>query len=207
MPEPRVLVLGTHNQKKRLELEELLAPFGFELHTLDDYPDALEVEESGDTFTANAALKAVQQAKHLHRWVLGEDSGLSVDALGGAPGVYSARYAGEEATDDDNNCRLLKELADVPLERRTAFYTCHATLSDPQGNIRAQCEAYCRGRILHQPRGNSGFGYDPLFEVVEYHRTFGELGAAVKSVLSHRARAMQQMAPRLIQIATMGDWT
>ena len=129
--------------------------------------------------------------------MLGEDSGLSVDALGGRPGVYSARYAGPAATDEQNNDLLLEELAGVPPERRTAHYTCHVALSDPSGQIVARSEAYCRGRIRSEPAGTAGFGYDPLFEIVEYHRTFGQLGLAVKRVLSHRARAVAQLAEML----------
>lgn len=204
MPDPLVLVLGTHNKKKRRELEDLLQRSPFALRTLDDFPNALEVEETGDTFAANAALKAVTQARHLRHWVLGEDSGLAVDALGGAPGVYSARFSGVQATDESNNRYLLERLADVPLDKRTAHYVCHMTLSDPQGNLRADCQEYCRGRILLEPAGSGGFGYDPLFEIVEYHRTFGELGAAVKSVLSHRARAMRRVAPKLL--ALVEEW-
>jgi XTP/dITP diphosphohydrolase len=201
MSDPLVLVLGTHNKKKRLELEDLLARSPFAVRTLDDFPAALEVEETGKTFAENAALKAVTQARHLGQWVLGEDSGLAVEALLGAPGVYSARYSGEGATDETNNRCLLEKLANVPLEKRTAHYVCHMTLSDPGGNILADCEEYCRGRILLEEAGSGGFGYDPLFEIVEYHRTFGELGLAVKSVLSHRARAMRQMVPKLMGLA------
>lgn len=204
MPGPLVLVLGTHNKKKRRELEDLLERSAFAVRTLDDFPGALEVEESGDTFAANALLKASVQARHLGHWVLGEDSGLAVDALGGAPGVYSARFSGEGATDESNNRLLLEKLAQVPLEKRTAHYVCHMTLSDPAGNPRADCEQYCRGRILFTEAGSGGFGYDPLFEVVEYHRTFGELGLAVKSVLSHRARAMRRFVPQLLALA--GEW-
>src|SRR4029079_13527308 len=131
----RLIVLGSHNRKKLRELEELLVPHGIELKTLADFPNAIEVAETGTTFGENARLKAVEQAKHLGHWVLGEDSGLAVDALGGRPGVYSARYAGEAATDADNNRKLLAELAHVPTERRGAFYTCHMTLADPNGAV------------------------------------------------------------------------
>jgi XTP/dITP diphosphohydrolase len=201
-----VLVLGTRNRKKGLELLDLLRPLGVEVRTLADYPDAIEVVEDGDTFTANAAKKATEQARYLGQWVLGEDSGLCVDALGGAPGVYSARYAGPEAADEANNQRLLRELEGTPLERRTAHYVCHAELSDPHGNIRATAEDYCHGRILFEPRGTGGFGYDPLFEIVEYHRTFGELGAAVKAVLSHRARALRKIVPEIARLVESGTW-
>ena len=201
-----ILVLGTANRKKGLELAELVAPLGLAVRTLADFPDAISVAETGQTFAANAALKAVEQAKHLGRWVLADDSGLAVDALGGAPGVHSARYAGPEAGDEDNNRKLLAELADVPLERRTAHYVCHATLADPAGAIRAEAEDYCRGRILCDYRGGNGFGYDPLFEVIEYHRTFGELSPEVKAVLSHRGRAMRELLPAIRDLLASGEW-
>ncbi|MBC8352840.1 MAG: RdgB/HAM1 family non-canonical purine NTP pyrophosphatase [Planctomycetes bacterium] len=201
MQHQRLLVLGTHNKKKGIELAALLVPHGFTLRTLADIPDSIEVDETGTTFAENAALKATVQAKHLGCWVLGEDSGLAVDALDGGPGVYSARFSGPNATDESNNDKLLRELADVPLESRTAHYVCHAALSDPAGNVRAESEDYCRGRILFERSGNGGFGYDPLFEIPEYHRTFGELGATVKTVLSHRSRAMRSIIPRIIAVA------
>jgi len=199
------LLLGTTNHKKGLELAALLAPVGIELRTLADFPEAKSVVESGDTFAANAALKAVEQARHLQRWVLGEDSGLMVDALGGAPGVFSARYSGPDATDQTNNEKLLEELGDTPMERRTARYVCHMALSDPAGTVRARSEATCGGRILFEPRGTHGFGYDPLFEIVEYHRTFGQLGPVVKACLSHRARAARLLIPRLMELADSGE--
>jgi XTP/dITP diphosphohydrolase len=196
----RDLVIGTHNRKKGSELAELLAPWAFRVTTLDDFPDSIEVVEDGDTFAANAILKAAQQAKHLMRWVLADDSGLEVDALDGAPGVYSARYAGPRATDDDNNRQLLDALDGVPPEKRTARYICHVAVADPTGEIRAESHDICRGRIRSEPVGANGFGYDPLFEVVEYHRTFGELGPAVKRVLSHRSRALREILPRLVAL-------
>src|SRR6187200_2484815 len=133
---PRLLVLGSRNRKKLGELAELLVPHRFELKTLADFPAAIEVEETGSTFEANARLKATVQARHLGQWVLGEDSGLSVEALDGAPGVLSARFSDPGATDERNNRLLLEKLARVPAEQRNAHYTCHASLSDPQGNIR-----------------------------------------------------------------------
>jgi XTP/dITP diphosphohydrolase len=196
------LVLGTRNKKKRIELVELLGPWGIQLQTLDDLPNSIEVEETGSTFAENAALKASQQAKHLNRWVLGEDSGLCVDAIKGAPGVYSARFSGAGATDEKNNALLLEKLADVPLEKRTAYYVCSAALADPTGIIRATAEGRCQGRIRTEATGAGGFGYDPYFEIVEYHRTFGELGATVKTVLSHRARAVRAMIPELVKLLT-----
>ncbi len=202
----RILVLGSRNKKKLGELVELLQPYGFELRSLADYPHAVDVEESGDTFAANAGLKATVQAQHLGEWVQGEDSGLCVDALGGRPGVYSARFSGPGATDESNNRQLLKELAGVPLEKRRAHYVCHATLSDPQGVVRAESDGHCYGRILLTEAGSGGFGYDPLFEIPEYHRTFGELSPAVKAVLSHRARAMRGLLPQLIGLIRSDVW-
>jgi len=197
---PGLLVLGSHNRKKLGELAELLAPHGLELKTPADFPAAIAVEETGQTFAENARLKATQQARHLKAWVLGEDSGLSVDALGGAPGVLSARFSDPGATDERNNQLLLQKLANVPLEKRTAHYTCYAALSDPDGNLRAESEGICRGRILLSAAGSGGFGYDPLFEIVECHRTFGELSPAVKSVLSHRSRAIRQIVPQIVAL-------
>jgi XTP/dITP diphosphohydrolase len=197
----RDLVIGTQNRKKGAELAELLGPWGFLVVTLADVPNAIEVVENGDTFAANAALKATQQARHLGRWVLADDSGLEVDALGGAPGVYSARFAGVGATDEANNRRLLEQLHDTPLEKRTARYVCHVAVADPTGAIRAENQDVCGGRIRREASGANGFGYDPLFEVVEYHRTYGELGPAVKRALSHRSRALRAILPKLRKVA------
>jgi XTP/dITP diphosphohydrolase len=206
MANKRLLVVGTRNRKKGLELADLLAPFGFELRTLAELADSIEIDETGSSFAENAALKATQQARHLSAWVLGEDSGLCVEALGGAPGVYSARFAGPQATDEENNAKLLAELGQLPPERRTAYYVCHATLSAPDGSVRADSEGRCHGRIRSAPAGQAGFGYDPLFEVVEYHQTFGELGDAVKSVISHRSRALREIVPQIVAWMSQGKY-
>lgn len=195
------LVLGSSNAKKLVELRDLLDPTLIRIASLAEIPEAIEVEESGTTFVENARLKATVQAQHLGRWVLAEDSGLSVDALGGRPGVYSARYAGLHATDEENNRKLLAELADLPREKRTAFYTCQVCVSDPQGVVRLESCGHCRGIIIETPAGEHGFGYDPLFLVPEYHRTFGQLGPVTKKALSHRSRAMRIIVPKLLQIA------
>jgi XTP/dITP diphosphohydrolase len=205
MSSPPLIVFGTANRKKGLELAEVFAPMAVEWKTLADLPDAVSVAESGENFAANAVLKAVEQARHLGLWVLGEDSGLMVDALGGAPGVLSARYSGEHATDESNNRLLLERLGSTPLEKRTARYVCHMAVSDPAGNVRAESEACCRGRIVFAGRGSHGFGYDPLFEVIEHHRTFGELSPPVKACLSHRARAARRMIPQLQDLLESGE--
>jgi len=199
------LVIGTRNRKKGAELAELIAPWGIDAVTLADLPQSVDIEETGKTFAANAALKSTQQAKHLSRWVLADDSGLEVDALGGAPGVYSARFAGPDATDDANNRRLLELLRHAPLEERDARYVCHVTLADPSGTIRAESHETCHGRIRFEPAGTNGFGYDPLFEIVEYHRTFGELGPHVKRAISHRARALRTILPKLVALIAGGE--
>jgi XTP/dITP diphosphohydrolase len=201
-----ILVLGTGNRKKASELVDLLAPVGVQLKTLADYPQAISVEETGHSFAANATLKAVEQARHLGQWVLAEDSGIVVDALGGRPGIFSARYAGPDATDEQNNQRLLAELGDTATEKRTAHYVCHMVLADPGGEVRAESSGSCHGRIRFEPAGATGFGYDPLFEIVEAHRTCAELGETVKSVLSHRARAAEKMIPRLMELVDTGQW-
>jgi XTP/dITP diphosphohydrolase len=197
---PPVLVVGTRNPKKREEILEILGDLGLELRDLTAYPDAPEVVEDGATFADNARKKAVELARHLGQWVLGEDSGLIVPALNGRPGVYSARYAGKQGDDAANNARLLAELAPLPDDRRAAYYVCHAAVADPTGTVRATAEGRCHGVIVRDARGTGGFGYDPLFLIPEFHRTFGELSARVKHALSHRARALEQLRPALRQL-------
>ena len=188
------LVAATGNRKKGQELVALLSSWRVPIQTLADFPALPPVEETGTTFTNNAALKAQGYARLLGEWVLADDSGICVDALDGAPGVYSARFAGPQASDEENNDLLLAKLQGLPPQKRAARYVCHVCLADPSGDVRATAEDCCRGRILEKRLGVGGFGYDPLFEVVEYHRTFGELTLAVKSCLSHRARAIRALA-------------
>ena len=200
------LVLGTNNQKKLVELRLLLPAEQYQLTSLAEIPDSIDVEETGETFVENAALKATEQAKHLGRWVLAEDSGLAVDALRGKPGIYSARYAGTHGDSEANNAKLLEELDGVPLEKRTARFHCEICLSDPAGNAMITAGGTCSGRIRTEPTGGGGFGYDPLFEIVEYHRTFAELDLTVKRALSHRSRALRQFLPKLQRlVATLGS--
>jgi XTP/dITP diphosphohydrolase len=191
------LILGTRNRKKCQEIAEILGDLGLELQDLTLWPSAGEVVEDGETFEANARKKASQLATGLHQWVLGEDSGLVVPALGLQPGVYSARYAGKQGDDEANNDKLLAKLARLPPEKRAAYYVCTAALADPQGEVHAVVEGRCHGVIIHERRGHGGFGYDPLFLIPEYHKTFGELSSRVKHALSHRARALAQLRPIL----------
>ena len=166
------LVLGTRNRKKGLELAQLVAPpweanprlARLDIQSLDAHPEVPDVVEDADTFAANARKKAGEVARALGTWVLADDSGLAVDALGGAPGVYSARYAGEPSDDEANNRKLLEVLEDVPDEARGAAFLCHLALSDPSGTIPPRRpKDVCRGRIIRELRGPGGAGYDPLF--------------------------------------------
>ncbi len=199
------LVLGTNNPKKLIELQMMLPGTSttgkrIQLSTLADIPGSIDVEETGETFAENAAKKATEQALHLGRWVLAEDSGLTVDALQGAPGVYSARYAGTHGDNEANNDKLLAELEGVPEERRGAKFNCFLCLSDPQGNVRIEEQGTCGGVIATKRSGLAGFGYDPLFIVREYHRTFGDLDLSVKRAISHRSRALRRFIPKLMQL-------
>lgn len=196
-----MLVLGTRNAKKLQELAELLAGPAIRLATLADFPDAPLPAETGETFMENATIKAATLSRSLGRWVLGEDSGLCVDALGGRPGVHSARYAGEPTDDERNNEKLLMELQDVPDELRSARYVCAAVVCDPRGNVRARSEGVCEGRIAREPRGAGGFGYDPLFLIDSEALTFGELPPAFKQRVSHRAEAIRKLRPLLGELS------
>lgn len=196
------IVLASRNRKKTEEVATLLAPAGFRVIPVTEFADVPEVVEDGDSFAENAAKKATEVAVALNQWVIGEDSGLQVDALQGAPGIYSARFSGENATDEKNNEKLMAELAGIPTEKRTAGYVCSVALSNPDGQVRLAIEGTCRGRITTEPRGSGGFGYDPYFLIPEYHRTFGELSALAKHQLSHRARAFARFIPELQKLAS-----
>jgi XTP/dITP diphosphohydrolase len=197
MIEMTTVVLGSRNAKKLKELLELLGDLPIELKDLSTFSRAPEVDETGTTFAENAALKATQLAPVLGTWVLGEDSGLCVPALGGEPGVYSARYAGRHGDDAANNAKLLQALDGKTGEERRAYYVSTIALADPSGKIVATASGQCWGVIGHELRGTGGFGYDPLFTIPEYHATFGELSATVKHALSHRGRAVAQLRPAL----------
>ncbi len=209
------LVLGTRNRKKGAELAQLVAPpwepnhrlARLEIRSLDAHPEVADVVEDAETFEGNARKKASEVARTLGLWVLADDSGLAVDALGGAPGVYSARYAGEPSDDSANNRKLLEALEAVSDEARGAAFLCCLALADPSGEVRLEARGACRGRIIRELRGPGGFGYDPLFLIPEYHKTFGELGSLAKHQLSHRARAFAGLRTgldRLIGSGAMG---
>lgn len=184
------LVLASTNKGKLRELRQLLSGWPVELMSLADYPDAPPVVEDGDTFVKNAIKKAVSLARYSGEVALADDSGLEVDALGGRPGVLSARFAGEQGNDSANNRLLLELMADVPQENRGARFRCAIAIAGPEGTIDT-AEGACEGRIGYEPRGEGGFGYDPLFFIPEYGCTMAELSEEVKNRLSHRAMAMQ----------------
>ncbi len=195
------LVFATRNRGKLAELQQLLQPTGLELLTLDDLPvDLPEVLEDGATFAQNAAKKARETMLACGLPALADDSGLEVDALDGAPGVHSARYAGEGASDADRYRLLLHNLRGVPRGARTARFRCVLALADPaRPQQPVLFEGACEGEILEQPRGEGGFGYDPVFYVPELGQTFAEIPAAQKNQVSHRARAMRRFVQRLLQ--------
>lgn len=200
------IVLGSTNAGKLRECVELLEPFGIACRSLAGLDGAVEVDETGATFSENAALKARAQARALGRWVLAEDSGLVVPALGGAPGVRSARFsdpapgATRDAVDARNSAVLLERLAGFTGAERACHYACHAAVADPGGSVVATASGACHGVITERPRGGGGFGYDPLFVVPEYGRTFGELPSAVKAVISHRGRALRALVPAIVRL-------
>lgn len=185
------LLVATRNPGKIREIKLLLKEYPITVTSLLDYPDMPEIVEDGETYEANASKKALVIAKHTGRIVMGEDSGLSVEALDGRPGVYSARYAGEKATDQENNNKLLKELKGIPMSRRKACYYSYIALADPKGII-GVVSGTCHGIIAEIPRGTNGFGYDPLFIVPQYHKTFGQLNPSIKAEISHRAWALKK---------------
>lgn len=196
----RILV-ATMNAGKLREYERLLADVpGLQLETMASLSQTIDVLEDRDTFVGNARKKATEIAAVAGIACLADDSGLEVDALGGRPGVRSARYAGEGATDAQNNQRLLEELADVPDERRAARFRCAIAVVDGSGRELAVVEGACEGRIGREPRGAYGFGYDPLFIPDGYTQTMAELGPETKNEISHRAKAAAKLVPLLQEL-------
>lgn len=186
------LVIASGNAGKIGEFDQLLAPLGF---TIEPMPAGLDIEETGTTFAANARLKAVAVAQATGHWALADDSGLSVTALGGAPGVQSARYA---ASDAARIARLLRELAGAV--DRSARFSAALAVAAPDGTVALEVEGHCPGLILEAPRGEGGFGYDPVFFVPEAGLTFAEMDKALKGRLGHRGRAFSLLAPKLEQL-------
>jgi XTP/dITP diphosphohydrolase len=198
------LVIATGNRGKIKEIRLLLADLGIKLKTPVDFPECPEVTEDQDTFEANAAKKAKLIASCTGFAALADDSGLEVDALGGRPGVHSARYALDRTaparpTDPDNYLKLLDEMAPVPWEERRARFVCCMVVAFPGGKT-AVARGTCPGFINLEPRGEDGFGYDPVFWLPEYQKTMAEVGLVIKNQISHRAQALKQLKATLAQI-------
>lgn len=188
----RTLLIATTNPGKKKEFQQLFESFSLDIKSLEDYPDAPDVEETGDTFQENARLKA-ETLCHLYGLpTLSDDSGLSVEALNGRPGVYSARYAGEEKNDQANLEKVLEELKGIPFEKRIATFHCVLALAIPNKETR-YIDGELKGFITDKPRGSHGFGYDPIFYLPDEERTLAELTQDEKNRMSHRAKAFQQL--------------
>lgn len=185
------LLVATRNKKKLEEIRYLLKDLNLKITSLDDYPDLPTIEEDGKTFAQNAIKKAATIALATKKLTLGEDSGLEVAALRNHPGIYSARYSDPGATDEKNNRKLLKELKDVPLNKRQARYRCSVALATGKKLI-GVVEGRCSGMIALKRAGKNGFGYDPLFMIPRYQKTFGELSSEMKAKMSHRYRALEK---------------
>lgn len=186
------IVLATRNKGKIKELRELFNPMGIEVISVEAFTSAPEVEEDGQTFEANAIKKAETISQAVGLPALADDSGLEVDALGGQPGVLSARFAGLHATDEENNQKLIDMLKDVPPEKRTARFVCVLALAYP-GEETVISRGVCEGVILSQPSGNGGFGYDPFFYVPQLKETMAQLPPSEKNRISHRGQALKKL--------------
>jgi len=191
------IVVGTRNRGKVSEIREALAGLPFDIIGLPEQgiPDA---EETGTTFEQNAVIKARHYAGYTGEYCLADDSGLEVDALQGEPGVYSARYAGEGASDSDNNSKLLQELQAVPQEQRTARFRSVLALAAPDGSL-LLADGVCEGVLLTEPRGTGGFGYDPLFLLTEAQKTLAEMTVKEKNAVSHRGNALKTLKQKLLE--------
>ena len=191
------LLVATHNQGKVREFAEMLADMQIEFLSLDDVGITMDVEETGVTFRENALLKANAYAKMSGLLTLADDSGLEVDALDGAPGIYTARYGGANLTHEERYLYLLQNLTAVSPEDRTARFRCVIVLVDPEGNLCGESEGVCEGTIAQSPAGDGGFGYDPVFYLPERQKTMAQVGSAIKHQISHRGQAVKQIEPLL----------
>jgi XTP/dITP diphosphohydrolase len=192
MTDRKLLIVATSNPGKVKEMQLYLQDLGWELQLK---PEELEIEETGETFIANACLKASEIAKATGEWSIADDSGLMVDALDGQPGIYSARYGSSDA---DRISRLIAELGNE--QNRQAQFVCAIVIARPDGTIALQVEGICRGEILHTPRGTGGFGYDPIFYVPTQQQTFAEMTPEIKRSHSHRGQAFQFLLPQMEKI-------
>lgn len=196
------LLIATFNPGKIREFESLLAMLALRLRGLDEFPLIREVEETGTTFTENAVLKATGYARQSGLWTLADDSGLEVAALNGAPGVYSARYGGAQASDTDRVKLLLDELATMHALERRARFVSSIVIANPEAQVVNVSEGFCEGHLALAARGTNGFGYDPIFIPDGYEQTFGELSNEVKKLISHRSQALRDASFFLLRSLT-----
>ncbi len=187
------LLVASRNTGKVAEIKELLSDLPYKITSLLDYPHLPEIVEDGRTYTENALKKAVGIAKASGKMAVADDSGIEVKFLGNRPGIYSARFAGAHASEKDKNRKLFSLLKNVPMARRQARYCCVIALADAKGRPIGVVQGTCSGYITKEERGSNGFGYDPLFLLKRYNRTFGELPASLKAKISHRARALRKL--------------
>ena len=192
------IVLATKNKGKIKEMRELLAPMNIEVLSLADFSPVDDAEENGVTFAENAMLKARYYFAHTGTLCLADDSGLEVDALGGRPGVYSARYSGEDATDAANNAKVLREMEGIEKDKRTARFRCAMALVGE--GIELTTDGTCEGALLTEERGQGGFGYDPIFYVPKFDRTLAEMSSEEKNSISHRGAAVRKMADLIAEM-------
>jgi XTP/dITP diphosphohydrolase len=188
---PEVIV-ATQNRGKVREIKKVIKGLGFRILSLNDFPGVPQIEEDGENFLANALKKARFYSKYFGRLALADDSGLEVDVLRGRPGIYSARYAGEGASTQENNRKLLKEMEAIPLPKRGARFKCVLAIVSPEGK-EIVVEGSCRGRIGFKEVGKKGFGYDPLFVVPSYGKTMAQLTLEEKNRISHRGKALRKL--------------
>ena len=197
---PIELVVATKNKKKLEEIRHILKGLNFNITSLADYPQAPRIVENGKTFKENAVKKAAKIASYTGKLTLGEDSGLCVEALGGLPGIHSARFSGGGKDDLKNNRKLLRLLVELPLTKRKASYFCAVALMD-KNKLVGLIEGECKGLIGFAPKGKFGFGYDPIFIIPKYKKTFAQLGPGIKHKMSHRFRALQKARTLLLKIS------
>lgn len=192
------LLVATKNRKKLKEIKEILRGLNLRITSLADYENLPRIIENGKTFKDNAVKKAVKISRFTKKLTLGEDSGLCVDALAGAPGIYSSRFSGADKSDKKNNLKLLKMLSGVLFNKRKAHYACAVAIANGHGLI-GVVEGKCKGIIGFRPKGKSGFGYDPLFVIPKYKKTFAELGERVKHKMSHRFCALSKVKKLIVK--------
>jgi len=195
------VVIATRNPGKFWEIKEILAPLSLKVLSLRDFPEIPEILEDGQTFEENAVKKAAAISQQTGRVAIADDSGLAVDALQGRPGVFSSRYAGENASDADRYRKLLKEMSRFPERKRGASFICAVAVASPNGNVEV-IKGECRGKIALAPKGSHGFGYDPVFFLPQLSKTMAELEPEVKNRISHRAQALEKLKsilPKFLQ--------